>query len=186
MAITESRWVNPLQKRTKRKAITAAVAALIALALLALAIGAGYYVWTDAYDQSASRLQVVDGSQEDIVSLLNERAEQSRLWISAAGIMRVDSATGSCTAGTVEAPVSVLDNLEENNKDIAYTITLEDGTVIYESGLIEPGQSIESPVLTTIPNPGTYQVTATAQGYDRETHAPTGGTVAAQITMTVV
>lgn len=183
MTTAETEPTTTAKDRTKRRAILVALAALVAVAL---AVSAGYFAWINAYDQSASTLQAESGSYEDMLARLNEQAEQSRLWISAATTVRVDSATGTCTAGTAEAPVSVLDNVEQNNKAIAYTITLDDGTVVYESGLIEPGQSIESPVLSTVPAPGTYQATATAQGYDNQTHAPTGGTVAAEITMTVI
>jgi hypothetical protein len=108
---------------------------------------------------------------------------------------------GTCYATSTNGePLSVLDNITDNSKDIKYTFYLGDlkgsdstnaegegqnTQAIYESGLISPGQSIESPILTTVPSSGVYDVTVTAQGYDVDTHTADGGTVSAAVTMIV-
>ena len=72
----------------------------------------------------------------------------------------------------------LLDNREENSRDISYT-------EIYQSEIIKPGNGIESPKLSQHLEPGTYSIIATAQGYDAESHNAAGGTVAAQSTLVV-
>lgn len=96
------------------------------------------------------------------------------------------SATDTCYATDKDDnAITVLDNREENTRGIVYSMALENGTVIYESGLIEPGEGIESPKLTEHLDPGTYNVIVTAQGHDVESHKAVGGTVSAQTTLVV-
>lgn len=95
-------------------------------------------------------------------------------------------ATDTCYATDKDGnKITVLDNREENSRDISYTVTLEDGTEIYQSEIIKPGDGIESPKLSQHLEPGTYSIIATAQGYDAESHNAAGGTVAAQSTLVV-
>jgi hypothetical protein len=47
-------------------------------------------------------------------------------------------------------------NPEENNAGFYATVELEDGTVLYESPLLEPGQGISDLPLLTSPEKGTY------------------------------
>lgn len=117
---------------------------------------------------------------------LDEEAMKSRLWISVANTIYADSATDTCYATDKDGnKITVLDNREENSRDISYTVTLEDGTEIYQSEIIKPGNGIESPKLSQHLEPGTYSIIATAQGYDAESHNAAGGTVAAQSTLVV-
>lgn len=117
---------------------------------------------------------------------LDEEAMKSRLWVSVANTIYADSATDTCYATDKDGnKITVLDNREENSRDISYTVTLEDGTEIYQSEIIKPGDGIESPKLSQHLEPGTYSIIATAQGYDAESHNAAGGTVAAQSTLVV-
>lgn len=117
---------------------------------------------------------------------LDEEAMKSRLWISVANTIYADSATDTCYATDKDGnKITVLDNREENSRDISYTVTLEDGTEIYQSEIIKPGNGIESPKLSQHLEPGIYSIIATAQGYDAESHNAAGGTVAAQSTLVV-
>ena len=117
---------------------------------------------------------------------LDEEAMKSRLWVSVANTIYADSATDTCYATDKDGnKITVLDNREENSRDISYTVTLEDGTAIYQSEIIKPGDGIESPKLSQHLEPGTYSIIATAQGYDAESHNAAGGTVAAQSTLVV-
>jgi hypothetical protein len=152
------------------------------------------------YDSTASTLKAVTGSYEDTIAELNAETEASRLWISVSNTIHVRS-DGTCYATSTNGEsLSVLDNITDNSKDIKYTFYLGDlkgsdsadaegegstAQVIYESGLISPGRSIESPVLATVPSSGVYDVTVTAQGYDVATHTADGGTVSAAVTMIV-
>lgn len=76
---------------------------------------------------------------------LDEEAMKSRLWVSVANTIYADSATDTCYATDKDGnKITVLDNREENSRDISYTVTLEDGTEIYQSEIIKPGDGIES------------------------------------------
>lgn len=110
---------------------------------------------------------------------LDEEAMKSRLWVSVANTIYADSATDTCYATDKDGnKITVLDNREENSRDISYTVTLEDGTEIYQSEIIKPGDGIESPKLSQHLEPGTYSIIATAQGYDAESHNAAGGAAA--------
>lgn len=171
--------------KQKNKRSKKAVAVLCLLFLFIVG-GIAFFLFRDPYDGSASTISKANASYEDIVAELDKRTEESRLWISVASTISCDSETGECTAHNSEGTtVSVIDNVEQNNKDMSYTFYLEDGSVIYESDLIQPGQSIERPVLDQDLTPGTYNITVTAQGYDVESHKAVGGTVNAQVTLNV-
>ncbi len=171
--------------RKKRAAALAGIAACMALLAIA-AIVALPAISNAAYDESAQSGKMDGASYDEIVANLDESARQSRLWISVASPMQADSKTGAVHASDAQGQtITVLDNRAENSVDLKYAFSLEDGTVIYESGLIKPGQSIASPALDAQLVPGAYDVTVTAQGYDVESHTAVGGTVAAQATLNV-
>ena len=66
-------------------------------------------------------------------------------------------------------------NIPGNHVDQKLTITLDDtGEVVYESGAISPGQSIQYITLNRELDPGAYSATATVTGYDRESHEKAG------------
>lgn len=175
---------NPQPKHVKKRSKKPFVIGGIALLIIAGIIAA--VLMFNPYDDQASSIKNADGSYDEIVAQLDEETEKSRLWISVANTIHVDADTDICSAvGSDGEPSSVIDNLEQNNKDIKYAFTLDDGTVIYESDLIQPGKSIEEPKLSQHLDPGAYNVTVVAQGYDVNTHAATGGTVSAQVLMEV-
>ena len=184
MSEAENTQPEQTQKRMQA-AVTAAIVAFALCAAIACLAGMNSEQSTRGYDQSAKQSQG-DASYDELVAQLDEAARESRLWISVASSMKVDAQTGKVTARDAQGtPIDVLDNRPENTRDLAYSFALEDGTVIYESDLLQPGCSIESPVLSTKLSPGAYDVTVTAQGYDVESHNAVGGTVAAQATLNV-
>lgn len=158
-----------------------AIVAVVIAALIAAGIAA--FLLLSPHEPEASSIKdAATTTQEQ----LDEEAMKSRLWISVANTIYADSATDTCYATDKDGnKITVLDNREENSRDISYTVTLEDGTEIYKSEVIKPGEGIESPKLTQHLEPGTYSIVATAQGYDAESHNAAGGTVAAQSTLVV-
>lgn len=165
------------QQKGKRKiAIAVAVAAVVIAAIAAFFLLA-------PHDTEGSSIKDGNGVSQ---AQLDDEAMKSRLWVSVATSISCDSGTGTCYATDKDGnAITVLDNREENTRGIVYSMALEDGTVIYESGLIEPGEGIESPKLTEHLDPGTYNVVVTAQGHDVESHKAVGGTVSAQTTLVV-
>ena len=59
-------------------------------------------------------------------------------------------------------------NPEENTCYLQATLQLEDGTVLYESGLLEPGTGFEQIELTQTLEAGTYEALVHYQGYSMD------------------
>jgi hypothetical protein len=184
---------NEEEDKKKRRKILLIL--LLLLLLLAGALGGAYLYNQSLYDNSASALR--DVSDVDTAADTEDLTEASRLWISVSNEIHV-RADGTCYATNKSGEaISVIDNIDKNSRDIKYTFTVDDVSegesgdasfddqVVYESGLITPGQSIEEPVLASIPTTGTYDVTVSAQGYDADSHKAEGGTVSASVTMIV-
>ena len=178
------------REKSNKKRITI----LIILLLLLLATCAGIFVLTQnqqnnnqvGYDDNASSLSWTDASDEEVQAELNKRTEESKLWISVANTSKILKDSNQLSAkNTKNQDIPVVSNLTENTRDIKYTFTLEDGTVLYESGLIKPGESIQTPEVLVRPSAGVHEVTVTAQGYNTETHEPQGGPLNAIIKISV-
>ena len=171
---------KPENKRSKKPFIIGGIA------IFALVAAITAVLLFSPYDQNASSLKNANGSYDDIVAQLDEETEKSRLWISVANTINVNADTNVCSAIDSNGNLtSVIDNLEQNNMDIKYTFVLDDGSIIYESDLIQPGQSIEQPQLIQHLDPGSYNTTVVAQGFNVDNHAATGGTVSAQVLLQV-
>lgn len=169
-------------KKPKKKVV------IIALTGLVLLIGCvvACCIFLQPYDKAASSISYISDSEEEAQRLLNAKTENSRLWISVASNCRIEQGSNAISAtNNKNEPISVLNNLSENTRDIAYTITLSDGTVLYESDLIKPGQSITKPEITNRPRAGEYEAVVTAQGFDCETHKELGGPLSATVSLTV-
>ncbi len=168
------------KKDGKRKKRIAMIAMIVA-ALVAAGIAA--YFLLNPYDNTASSIKNAQGTTQEE---LDQQARDSQIWISVSNNITCDSATDTCSATDKDGnAVTVIDNLSDNHRDLTYTFALEDGTVIYESDLITPGNGIEQPKLTKHLDPGSYNITVTAQGHDVDSHTAVGGTVAAQVTLVV-
>ena len=154
-----------------KKRIT--IIAVVVAAIIAVVVAA--FLLLSPHEPEASSIKdAATTTQEQ----LDEEAMKSRLWVSVANTIYADSATDTCYATDKDGnKITVLDNREENSRDISYTVTLEDGTEIYQSEIIKPGDGIESPKLSQHLEPGTYSIIATAQGYDAESHNAAGGIV---------
>ena len=76
-----------------------------------------------------------------------------------------------------------IQNVEANHFDCVVTITLEDGTQVYKSGGLSPGQELRTIELSTSLSNGTYEATALFEIYDiNESHTKAGQT-ASKITL---
>lgn len=70
-------------------------------------------------------------------------------------------------SGDTQLAISI-GNPKQNTCYLQATLSLEDGTVLFESGLLEPGKGFESVPLNQTLSPGTYQAMVTYQGYTME------------------
>ena len=152
--------------RKKRFALIAAILALLALLLIGLAMchGCGGDSWLDpnAHDGSYA-----GKTQDQIVADLNAQVKEGMMNISVATVMQGK-------AGSPEVNVR-FENIEANHWDQKCTLTLDEtGEVLWQSGAISPGQSIDNAKLSRSFDAGSYPVTATVTGYDRDTHEEKG------------
>ena len=170
-----------MEEKKRKSGKKVAAAALIAAAVIAAGIAAWVLLHPAA---EVSSIKNADGvSQEE----LDRAAKDSVLWISASNAIYVDAGTMEASAKSSDgSAVTCLDNIERNSMDMKYTITLSDsGKAVYESEVLSPGQGVSSFTLSEHLDKGSYAAKATAQGVDRETHRPVGGTVSANIELIV-
>ena len=154
---TEPTVKEEKQGGSKKKTIAIIIAVV---AVLAAAGIAAFCFFGNQYDQTASSIKNAQGTTQEE---LDQEARDSQIWISVANNITCDSATDTCSAADKDGnAVTVIDNVSDNHRDLTYTFALEDGSVIYESDLITPGNGIESPKLTQHLDPGSYNITVTA------------------------
>ncbi len=129
------------------------------------------------YD-SGMTIGTYDGaSPEEIQAELDKQVAENEMNVSCAPVIDTKASTGS-------AEVRVY-NIAANHVDQRFTISLSDGTVLYTSGAIAPGNHVQTVKLTTVPPVGSYDATITFQGYSSDTHAARGGTVSVQVKLLV-
>lgn len=76
-------------------------------------------------------------------------------------------------------------NPEENTCYLQATLQLEDGTVLYESGLLEPGMGFEQVELNQMLEAGTYEALVHYQGYSMDEEQSQLNGVDSAFTLTV-
>lgn len=162
----ETQGASDGKARKKRRLVTAAaIAALLALLLggLAMCHGCGGG-WLDPAARDGS---YAGKSHEQIVADLNASVQEGMMNISVATVMQ-----GKEGSDTVNVR---FENIAANHWDQKCTITLDEtGEVLWQSGAIKPGQSIDNATLSRTFDAGTYPVTATVTGYDSDTHEEKG------------
>lgn len=160
---------------------------IIIVLLIALCSVGGYFGYTTFFaggDTSAATIGKTseDESKEDIIKRLNEETEKSRLWISAASIIKCKNDGVSCYCDDNK---SILDNIEDNeDKNICYKILDENNEVIFKSEVLKPGESIYELTLDKKLDSGTHDVTVVAQRINEDGNA-SGGTVNATVQIEV-
>lgn len=163
-------------KKKKRLAIAAAIAALLALLLIGLAMCHG--CGDDWLDPNAHDGSYAGKTHDQIVADLNAAVKEGEMNISVATVMQG-------RAGNPEVNVR-FENIEANHWDQKCTLTLDEtGEVLWQSGAIAPGQSIDNAKLSRSFDAGSYPVTATVTGYDRDTHEEKGK-LAGKVTLYIV
>ena len=167
---------EPGEKKSKKKraAIAAAILALLALLLAGLAMchSCGGDDWLDPNAKDGS---YAGKTHEQIVADLNAAVKEGEMNISVATVMM-----GREGSDTVNVR---FENIAANHWDQKMTLTLDEtGEVLWQSGAIAPGQSIDDAMLVRAMPAGSYPVTATVTGYDSQTHEEKGK-LAGQVTL---
>ncbi|MCD8218025.1 MAG: hypothetical protein LUD01_08280 [Clostridiales bacterium] len=152
---------NPAGTNTRggQKKIGVVVLALVILILLAALI---YLVVTDRNPETGeSGNAYVDMEADEWDDGIEDTTDT-------ADNMVIPGYSGAqMTAGDTVLQLSI-GNPEENTCYLQATLELEDGTVLYESGLLEPGTGYEQIELVQTLEEGTYEAVVHYQGYSME------------------
>lgn len=161
---------------------------LIALLILAVLCGAGFYVWKnyihkpDGYERYQFDTEAMAGrinrmSEEEIQEELNRVVEEGMFNISISSAIVFDPETGEGAAN--------IENIAANHYHMQVDIYLDDTEeLVYSSKLIQPGYSIENIRLNQKLEPGQYAATAIFSAITQE-EMQLFGTAGAQIRLLV-
>lgn len=127
------------------------------LAVFAAGIACALYFKTQERDSGSSGY--VDPDAKDWDDGIETRTEEIE------GKMLVPGYSGAkMQSGDTVLKIRI-GNPEENTCYLKASIQLEDGTVLYQSGLLEPGKGLEEVELTQTLEAGTYNAVVHYQGY---------------------
>lgn len=142
-------------KKQSKKKILAVIIAVLAILLAGIA-GVIYFVSLEKNTDSSAYLDP-NASEWDTNIDSDEEESQGRILIPGYSGAKMQ-------AGDTVLKIRV-GNPEENTCYLKATIQLEDGTVLYESGLLKPGTGFEEVELTQTLEAGTYNAVVHYQGY---------------------
>lgn len=154
------RVIDNKKKKKKRRTLL-----LLLLLLLVLAVGIGAIVWWNTrpkmddmtqywFDKYAQDGTLTDKSPEDIQSILDQIVEGGMVNVSMNGVVVFEDGTSEGSLG--------VENIKENQFYVRVILTNDaDGSVLYESKGIKPGQYIDKIKLNKDLPAGEYQCTVT-------------------------
>lgn len=150
--------------------LLAAAVVLAVLAVMVIRFGGWFMA-----DRDAKQLAQETITREDLRLQLQQQADESGF--------RVRLNTAPVSADGQIADWCVVNSVS-NLYDMQVIVRTEDGTQIYDSGILSPGQELLIGELAQTLKKGSYPATAVAYALDRETGL-TVGEVAVDITLTV-
>lgn len=156
------------EKKKKRGAgfyvgiVIAAIAIILALMFAAFM----FMNSTQASNRGGAAGQLEGKTAEEIQAELDKVVGEGMFNISIASIVDFPD-------GTSEGEVKI-ENSPANRYLMQVDMMLEDGTVIYESPILEPNYHIQTAKLSKDLDPGTYEVTAVFHALDPQTEQEVG------------
>ena len=173
---------NRKYSQTRRKTLSV----LAVLAALLLAGGVWMLVKNgrgSRYDKNAVDLESIQRpvTKEQLRMQIQKSADESTFRLQMNASPTVKTVVGGSSSQTADWGIF---NSIENPYNMQVTIALEDGTELYKSSQLKPGQHELTGTLEVPLAPGTYAAAATATAIDRET-GDAIGTVSAELTLTV-
>lgn len=147
------------EKKEKKKSKLWLIIILILLLLLGLA--GGYLLYVKMNTETVSRLArdelALEGllpgkSEEEITALLNDIVKEGMVNVGIAAEPIFEEGGKKGRLG--------IENIPGNTYSFQVDLVLEDGTLVYESGLIEPGYYVEYVELNQTLQSGDYNATA--------------------------
>ena len=168
--------------QTGNKRVPAVLAALAAAVLLCM----GIFLWrrhgpSTPFDPNATNNFQKPLSEGEMLRELQKAADESAFRFKMDSEVTVVEAPDSGSHQT--ANWNIINSIE-NTCNMQVTVTGEDGTVLFESRTLQPGEQELSGALQTELAPGTYNAEALAKAIDPETGEVLGN-VTAEITLNV-
>lgn len=169
-----SRLYRKRPSANRRKPMRSAMAVCAALLLTVGIIAAGPPIFSGLQTQGASIGAAEEGkSEEEIKADLAAKVEEGMMNVSMASTVTVDA--------DMTARIDAV-NIAQNHLDQKLTITAEDGTELFTSPVISPGEGIETARFAGSVPDGRSMATAVFTGYDPATRQA-AGSIALEITL---
>lgn len=149
------------KEKGRKKSLPALGAALLILAIFTVILMAVIRLGRNhSFDENAAIMSTEELSKEDLRALLQDQADESmfRVMINTAPVSEDGKIADWCII-----------NSASNSYDMQIVVSTADSRQLYTSEVLSPGEQILTGALDESLPPGTYQATATAYAYDRET-----------------
>lgn len=152
------------EEKGKKKRSKTWLLVLIILLLAAVIAGLAYYMLKNRTPEPGDYPSgyVASWSVDIPEEVQEEIASQSQEQIVAPGFGPMTMAAGSDSLN-----ISI-GNPEQNHCYLKITVSMDDGTVLFESGLLEPGTGYQSIPLNKTLSAGTYNIIVHYQGYSMD------------------
>jgi len=150
------------QKKSAPVALIVVIAVIVILAVAAAVVFIGFgdqlFGEKEYYDPAAVTGTYHENGYEDTI-------QEGAIFPLVHTQITVNASTGEAVIG--------FENVAANPYDLQLTL-MEGGKVIFSTGVIQPGQYVESAVFEEVPTTGTHAVVARFLAYDRESHKAVG------------
>ena len=149
------------KEKGRKKSLPALGAALLILAIFTVILMAVIRLGRNhSFDENAAIMSTEELSKEALRASLQDQADES--------MFRVMINTAPVSEDGKNADWCII-NSESNSYDMQIVVRTDDSRQLYTSEVLSPGEQILTGSLDESLSQGTYQATATAYAYDRET-----------------
>lgn len=149
------------KEKSRKKSLPALGAALLSLAIFTVILMAVIRLGRNhSFDENAAIMSTEELSKEALRASLQDQADES--------MFRVMINTAPVSEDGKNADWCII-NSESNSYDMQIVVRTDDSRQLYTSEVLSPGEQILTGSLDESLPQGTYQATATAYAYDRET-----------------
>lgn len=149
------------KEKGRKKSLPALGAALLILAIFTVILMAVIRLGRNhSFDENAAIMSTEELSKEALRASLQDQADES--------MFRVMINTAPVSEDGKNADWCII-NSESNSYDMQIVVRTDDSRQLYTSEVLSPGEQILTGSLDESLPQGTYQATATAYAYDRET-----------------
>lgn len=158
-------YAGPRMKENKPKRKTRILALLFATLLTLFGMYAYPIIFDDNPSEGSSLNTDTQRTEEEIRQDLDEKVETGMMNITISPRLVVDE--------HLQGEIGI-ENIPGNHVDQRVKLETFDGTLLYESDYISPGDTIDIVTLVRAPEEPTETIYAIFTGYDRTTHAEIG------------